>query len=156
MEAVQIRLLSVDNNRSAIMVDVPVVIALFDDDGSVAVLMITVADDVAVTVAVPVTIVTLTNRYANRANTNPDLFRSSRHCAANSSYGGDHYGVLNHCVLLSLLSSAKAMPRRRDRSGLRPEPGGNKLALDGARMLYVRLTIERWSSGGVANCHLKQ
>jgi len=158
MEAVQIRLLSVDTNRSAIMVDVPVVIALFDDDGSVAVLMITVADDVAVTVAVPVTIVTLTNRYANRANTNPDpdLFRSSRHCAANSSYGNDHYGVLNHCVLLSLLSSAKAMPRRRDRSGLRPEPGGNKLAQDGARMLYVRLTIERWSSGGVANCHLKQ
>jgi hypothetical protein len=126
MEAVQIRLLSVDNNRSAIMVDVPVVIALFDDDGSVAVLMITVADDVAVTVAVPVTIVTLTNRYANRANTNPDLFRSSRHCAANSSYGGDHYGILNHCVLLSLLNSGKAMPRRRDRSGFRLQPRGNK------------------------------
>jgi hypothetical protein len=103
------------------MVDVPVVIALFDDDGSVAILMITVADNVTVTavVAVHVTIsVTLTNRYTNRADTNPDLFRSSRHCAANSSYGGDHYGVLNHCVLLSLLNSRRAIPKRRDRSAI--------------------------------------
>ena len=101
------------------MVDVPVVIALFDDDGSVAILMITVADNVTVTavVAVHVTIsVTLTNRYTNRADTNPDLFRSSRHCAANSSYGGDHYGILYHCVPLSLLNSGKAIPGRRDRS----------------------------------------
>jgi hypothetical protein len=89
------------------MVDVPVVIALFDDDGSVAILMITVADDVTVTV--PVTIsVTLSNRHANRTNTNPDLFRAGRHCAENSSDGGDYYGILYHCVLLSLLSSARS------------------------------------------------
>jgi hypothetical protein len=68
MEAVQIRLLFVDNNRSAIMVNVSVVIALLNDDGLVAIPMITVADDV--TIAVPVTIsVTLTNRYASTANT---------------------------------------------------------------------------------------
>jgi hypothetical protein len=96
MEAVKIRLLPVDNDGSAIMVNVSVVITLVDDDGSVTVLMIPVADDV--TVAVPVTIsVTLTNRYAHRADTNAHLFRSSRHCAANSSDGGDHYGILNHC-----------------------------------------------------------
>jgi hypothetical protein len=125
MEAVKIRLLSVDNNRSAIMVNISVVIAPLDDDGFVAIPMITVADDVTITV--PVTIsVPLTNRYANTANTDPHLFRSSRHCAANSSDGGDHYGILNHCVLLSLLSSARAMPGRRDRSGFRSELGGNK------------------------------
>jgi hypothetical protein len=116
MEAVKIRLLSVDNNRSAIMVDISVVIAPLDDDGFIAIPMITVADHVTITI--PVTIsVTLTNRYASTANTNPDLFRSSRHCAANSGDGGNHYGILNHCVLLSLLSSGRAMPRRRDRSG---------------------------------------
>jgi hypothetical protein len=116
MEAVQIRLLFVDDNRSAIMVNISVMITLLNDDGFVvAIAMITVSDDI--TVAVPVTIsVTLTNRYASAANTNPDLFCSSRHCAANSSDGGDHYGILNHCVLLSLLSSARAMPRRPDRS----------------------------------------
>jgi hypothetical protein len=116
MEAVQIRLLFVDDNRSAIMVNISVVVTLLNDDGFVvAIPMITVSDDV--TVAIPVTIsVTLTNRYASTANTNPDLFRSSRHCAENSSDGGDHYGILNHCALLSLLSSGKAMPRRRDRS----------------------------------------
>jgi hypothetical protein len=93
------------------------VITLVDDDGPVTVLMITIADDV--TVLVPVTIsVTLTNRYANRTDTNAHLFRSSRHCAQDSGDGGDHYGIPNHCVLLSLLSSARAMPRRRDRSGL--------------------------------------
>jgi hypothetical protein len=127
MEAVQIRLLSVDTSWSSIMVHVSIVITLVDDDGFVTVPMITVAD--AVTVTVPVTIsVTLTNRYANRANTNAHLFRSSRHCAENSGDGGDHYGILNHCVLLLLSSSARAMPRRRDRSGFRAEPGGNKLA----------------------------
>jgi hypothetical protein len=125
MEAVQIRLLFVDNNWSSIMVNVSVVITLVDDDGFVTVPMTIVADDVTVTV--PVTIsVTLTNRYASTANTNPDLFRSSRHCAENSSDGGDHYGILNHCVLLSLLNSGKAMPGRRDRSGFRSELGGNK------------------------------
>jgi hypothetical protein len=98
------------------MVNISVVITLLNDDGVVAVPMIIVADDV--TVAVPVTVsVTLSNRYANRTDTNPDLFRSSRHCAANSSYGGDYYGILNHCALLSLLSCGKAMPGRRDRSG---------------------------------------
>jgi hypothetical protein len=111
MEAVQIRLLFVDNSRSAVMVNISVVIALLDDHGFVAVPMITVPDDVTVTV--PVTIsVTLTNRYANRADTNAHLLRSSRHCAANPNHGGNHYGILNHCVLLSLLNSGKAMPRR--------------------------------------------
>jgi hypothetical protein len=98
------------------MVNVSVVITPLDDDGLVAVPMITVADDV--TVAVPVTIsVTLTNRYARTANTNAHLFRSSRYCAENSGDGGDHYGILNHCVLLSLLSPQKAMPGRWYRSG---------------------------------------
>jgi hypothetical protein len=138
MEAVQIRLLSVDTSWSSIMVHVSTVITLVDDDGFVTVLMITVADDVTVTV--PVTIpVTLTNRYANRADTNAHLFCSGRHCAENSSDGGDHYGILNHCLLLSLLSSARAMRRRRDRSGFRSEPGGNKLAQDGAPLLHVQL-----------------
>jgi hypothetical protein len=108
--------LFVDDNRSAIMVNISVMITLLDDDGFiVAIPMITVADDV--TIAVPVTIsVTLTNRYASAANTNPNLFRPSRHCAENTSDSGDHYGILNHCVLLSLLRSGKAMPGRRDRS----------------------------------------
>jgi hypothetical protein len=142
MKAAKIRLLFVDDNRSAIMVNISVVITLVNDDGFVvAIPMITVADDV--TVAVPVTIsVTLTNRYANRADTNPHFFSSSRHCTTNSSYGGDHHGILNHCVLLSLLSSGKAIPRRRDRSRFRSELVGNKRAQAGAPMLYVGLTLE--------------
>jgi hypothetical protein len=118
VEATQIQLSSVANIRSAIMVNISVVIALFNNNGFVAVPMITVADDV--TIAVPVTIsVTLSNRYANRTNTDPDLFGSSRHCAANPSYSGDYYGILNHCVLLSLLNFRKAIPGRHDRSRLR-------------------------------------
>jgi hypothetical protein len=97
------------------MVDIPVVIALFDDDGFVVVPMITVAYDV--TVAIPVTIsVPLSNRYANRADTYPNLFRSSRYRAANSGHGGDHYDIPNHCILLSLLNSGRPIPRRQDRS----------------------------------------
>jgi hypothetical protein len=83
------------------MVNILVMIALFDDDGFVAVPMVTVAYDVMITV--PVTIfMTLSNRYANGTNSDPNLFRSSRHRAANSSHGDDHYGIPNHCVLLCL------------------------------------------------------
>jgi hypothetical protein len=155
MEAVQIRLLFVDDNGSAIMVDISVMITLLNDDGFVvAIPMITVADDV--TIAVPVTIsVTLTNRYASAANTNPHLFSSSRNSAANPSHGGDHYGILNHCVLLSLLNPGRAIPGGRDRSGFRSELGGNKRAQDGAPMLHVRLYsgahgLSRWL------CHSKK
>jgi hypothetical protein len=154
MEAVQIRLLSVDDNRSAIMVNISVMIALLNDDGFVvAIPMITVSDDV--TVAVPVTIpLTLANRYARTANTNPDLFRSSRHCAENSSDGGDHYGILNHCVLLSLLSSGKAIPGRRDRSGFRSELAGNgRSARYCAYTQYSALLQSGWSSGGPAELY---
>jgi hypothetical protein len=113
--AAKIRLLSVDNSRSPIMVDIPVVISIFDNDGFVAVLMIAVADDV--TVAVPITIsVTLSNRYANRTDPDPNLFSSSGHRAANSNHGGDYYGISDHSVLLSLLNSRRPIPRRRDRS----------------------------------------
>jgi hypothetical protein len=122
MEAAKIRLLSVDNSRSAIMVHVSVVITLVDDDGFVTVLMITVADDVTITITVPVTIsVTLTNRYANRTDTDPHLASSSRHCAENSGDGGDHYGILNHCVLLSFvkLCEGNASTARSFRLGLK-------------------------------------
>jgi hypothetical protein len=97
------------------MVYIPVVIALFDDDGFVVVPVITVAYDV--TVAIPVTIsVPLSDRYANGTNADPNLFRTGRYRAANASYGGDHYGIPNHCVLLSLLNSSRPIPRRQDRS----------------------------------------
>jgi hypothetical protein len=46
MEAVKIRLLFVDNNTSAIIVNISVVIAPLDDDGFVAIPLITVSDDV--------------------------------------------------------------------------------------------------------------
>jgi hypothetical protein len=74
----KLRLLSVDNNRSAIMVNISVVIALLDDDGFVAIPMISVADDVTITV--PVTIsVTLTDRYALvRSFSDPGLDGGSR------------------------------------------------------------------------------
>jgi hypothetical protein len=103
MEAAKIRLLPIDTNGSAVMVNISVVIAFVNDDGVVAVPMITVTDDVTVAISVTIS-VTLANRYANRADTDPHLFRASRHCAENSSGGGDHYGILNHCVLLSLLN----------------------------------------------------
>jgi hypothetical protein len=155
MEAVQIRLLFVDDDRSAIMVNISVMITLLNDDGFVvAIPMIPVSDDV--TVAVPVTIsVTLTNRYASTANTNPDFLRSSRHCAANANHGGDYYGILNHCVLLSLLNPGMAMSQRRDRSGFSPAAGWNKRRSAGwcAYAQYSALLQSGWSSGGPAELY---
>jgi hypothetical protein len=139
VEAVKTRLLSVDNNGSAIMVKISVVIAFVDHNGSVAVLMITVADDV--TVPVPVTIsVTLTNRYANRADTNAHFFGSSRHCTENSGDGDDRYGIFNHCVLLSLLKLWEGNAWAPGSFRVLPGAGCKQtgVALDATPMPYVR------------------
>ncbi|MGA2998922.1 hypothetical protein [Bradyrhizobium sp.] len=98
------------------MVNISVVITLVNDDGIVAIPMITVAVDVTIAISVTIS-VTLANRYAGGADTDAQLFRASRHRAENSNYGGDHYGILNHCVLLSLFNPGRAMSQRRDRSG---------------------------------------
>ena len=109
------RLVSVDNNGPTITLNISMAIALFNNNSLVAIPMIAITSDV--TIMIPVTIsMVLSHSYANRANTNPDFFRTSRHCAANSSYGSDHYDVLNHCVFLSLLDFRRAMLRHRHRS----------------------------------------
>jgi hypothetical protein len=155
MEAVQIRLLFVDDNRSAIMVDISVVITLLNDDGFVvAIPMITVSDDV--TIAVPVTIsVTLTNRYASTANTNPDLFSSSRHCAENSNYGGDHYGILYHRVLLIVVKPWEGNAWTPGSFPVSPGAGWTKRRSAGwcAYAQYSALLQSGWSSGGPAELH---
>ena len=59
-------------------------------------------DNRLITVAIPL-IVARPDCYANRPNTDPDLFCSGRHCAANSCYGRNyHCKTSNHYVLLSL------------------------------------------------------
>ena len=147
------------------MVNIPVVIALFNDDGFVVVPMITVAYDV--TVAIPVTIsVPLSNRYANRTNTDPNLFRSSRYRAANSSHGGDHYGIPNHCVLLSLLNSRRQYPDARivpycwsakvggATKGRRRDEEAPRLSLQRSREQINQATREDISSESELNCSL--
>jgi hypothetical protein len=57
---------------------------------------------VSIVVAVPVA-VSGPNGYANGPNTDPDLFCSSRHCAANTRYGSNyHCKTSSHFVLLLL------------------------------------------------------
>jgi hypothetical protein len=74
-------LLVVDDDRLSIAIDVPVVVALLDHDGFVAV--VPLADNVAIPIAIPIA-VSGSDGHADRTDTNANFFRASRHCTANS------------------------------------------------------------------------
>jgi hypothetical protein len=90
----------VDDDRLAIMVDIPVVIALLDHDGVVTIAMVTLPDNftIAITIAMAGS-----DGHASRADTYANFVRPGRHGDANSGHGDSYYcKTLDHCLLLSL------------------------------------------------------
>jgi hypothetical protein len=79
LNAINSGLLVVDDDRLSIAIDVPVVVALLDHDGFVAV--VTLADNVAIAIPIPVS---GSDGHADRTDTNANFFRASRHSTANS------------------------------------------------------------------------
>jgi hypothetical protein len=95
--------LTIDDHGFPVTIEIAVVIAMFlDDDGLVAIPVLTIADDF--TISVPVAIaVAGPDGHADRTHTNSDFFRASRHRDANSSRSdGHHRKTLDHCMFLSL------------------------------------------------------
>jgi hypothetical protein len=93
---------AVDDNRLAIMVDIPVAIALLDHDGVVTIAMVTLPDDI--TIAITITIAMAgSHRHADRADTYANFARAGRHGDANCGRRDSYYcKTLDHCMLLGL------------------------------------------------------
>jgi len=73
-----------------------VAIPVYDDRYVSVSIAVLVDNNRTITVAIPVTVVR-PDRYATRTNTDPDLFRSGWHCAANACRGSNyHCETTNH------------------------------------------------------------
>jgi uncharacterized membrane protein YkvI len=88
--------------RTTVVVPVSIVVVvavLLDDDGFVTIPAVPIPIMVAVTVAVAMN---LAYGHAMGTDTDSDVFRAGRNCAADTDHGGYGECVLNHCVLLSM------------------------------------------------------
>jgi hypothetical protein len=85
----------------AIAIAIPIAI-LPDHHGIATIPVLTLTNNLAV--AIPITItMAVADGHADRADTNSDFFRASRHRDANSSHSnGYHRKTLDHCMFLSL------------------------------------------------------
>jgi hypothetical protein len=91
---------TIDDHRPVVAIVIPVTImTLPDHDGIVATPAVALANNLAV--ALPITItMAVSDGHADRADTNSDLFRASRHSDANCSRrDGHHYKTFHHSLL---------------------------------------------------------
>jgi hypothetical protein len=87
-------------NYRLVVVAITVVIILDDHIVPIA-MFVAVTDDRTVTISIAVTVMPSADRYANRSDTNSNLFRARRYCSTNAGDGGNHQSV-SHLVLLTL------------------------------------------------------
>ncbi len=94
--------ITVDNNCSSIVVAFP----LYYRPVSISIVVAVLLYDnrlVTISVAIAVPVVARPDCYANRSNTDPDLFCANRHRAANTRYGSNYHCKTNcHRMLLPL------------------------------------------------------
>jgi hypothetical protein len=78
------------------VIDIPVVVTLLDHDSIVTIPVVTLANNF--TIAIPIPIVTGSDGYADRTDTDSNFFRTGRH---RKGYSGNsnrsHYKTLDHC-----------------------------------------------------------
>jgi hypothetical protein len=83
------RSIAVDDNLAAVAIDIPIVIALLDDNRvSIAVIVavanhFTLANDITVTM-------TFADRHADRTHTDADFFGACRQCGSNKRRSRDY------------------------------------------------------------------
>jgi hypothetical protein len=82
-----------------------------DDNGIVAIPVVTLPDNFPIAIAI--SIVAGSDGHAARTDTDPDLFRTSRHCDANSGRRDSYYcKTFNHRMLLRFMNYRRGNARR--------------------------------------------
>src|SRR5476649_307134 len=95
-------LVTVDDDGLAVVIDIPVAVASLDHDGVVTIPVITLADNVAIAIAITITM-SGSDGHADRPNTDANFFRTSGDRKRYCSHGyRSHYKTLDHRMFLSL------------------------------------------------------
>jgi hypothetical protein len=95
-----IRSLAAINYR--LVVPVAITVVIFLNDYSVPIAMfVAITDDCTVVISIAVAVMPSADCYANRSDTNSNLFRARRHYSTNARNGGNYQSVFHH-VLLTL------------------------------------------------------
>jgi hypothetical protein len=86
-----------------VVVPIAITVVIFLDDYSVPMPMfVAIADDCTVVISITIAVMPSADCYANRSDTNSNLFRARRHCT-NARNGYNYQSVFHH-VLQTLLN----------------------------------------------------
>jgi hypothetical protein len=89
-------------NYRLVVVPIAITVVIFLDDHCVPIAMfVAITDDRTVAISIAVAVMPSADCYANRSDTNPNLFRARGHYSANARNGGNYQSVFHH-VLLTL------------------------------------------------------
>jgi hypothetical protein len=93
----------IDNHGLAVVIHIPVAVALPDHHGVIVIPVVTIADDFTVAIAITITIaVTGTDRHAYRTGAYSNFFRTCRHRKGYSSYCYRSHYKMFHRMFLGL------------------------------------------------------
>jgi hypothetical protein len=83
-----------------------------DHDGIVAIPAVTLPDNFTIAIAISIPIMAGSDGHAARTDTDPNLFRASRHCDANSGHRDGYYcKTPDHRMLLGFVNYRRGKSR---------------------------------------------
>jgi hypothetical protein len=91
----------IDNHGLAVVIHIPVAVALPDHDGVIVIPVVTIADDFTVAIAITITVAG-TDRHADRTDAYANFFRTCRHRKGYSSYCYRSHYKMFHRMFLGL------------------------------------------------------
>jgi hypothetical protein len=89
-------------NYRLVVVPIAITVVIFLDDYGVPIPMfVAIPDHCTVAISIAVAVMPGPDCYADRSDTNSNLFRARRHCSTDARNGGNYQSVFHH-VLLTL------------------------------------------------------
>jgi orotate phosphoribosyltransferase-like protein len=87
-------------NYRLVVVPVAISVVISLNDYSVPIAMfVTITDHCTVVISIAVAVMPSADCYADRTDTDSNLFRTRRHCSTNSRNGGNYQSVFHHILL---------------------------------------------------------
>jgi hypothetical protein len=89
-------------NYSLVVVPIAITVVIFLNDYGVPIPMfVAIPDDCTVVISIAIAVMSSADCYANRSDTNSNLFRARWHCSTDARNGSNYQSVFHH-VLLTL------------------------------------------------------
>jgi hypothetical protein len=85
-----------------VVVPVAITVVIFLNDYGVPIPMfVAIPDNCTIAISIAIAVMSSADCYADRSDTNSNLFRARRHCSTDARNGGNYQSVFHH-VLLTL------------------------------------------------------